>query len=176
MVQRNFDGAQRAIDESPATIIEIWTGPRATKNFFSGSIALARGEYEKARSLFQAELPFARSELAETPDSPYRHTQLGLICAYLGQKEEAIKEGTHAVGLLPISKDAVDGPGLELFLAEIYGRVGEEEKGVTLLEKLLTVPGGITPLHLKDWPWDPLRKNPRFQKLLNSPPPKIVYQ
>jgi serine/threonine-protein kinase len=176
MAQRDFDGAQRAIDESPAAIFEIWTGPHATKNFFLGRIALARGDKEKARSLFQAELPIARSELTETPDSPHRHAQVGLICAYLGQKEEAMKEGTRAVELLPISKDAFDGPGLELILAEIYSRVGEEEKAVTLIEKLLTLPGGVSPLELKDCTWDPLRKNARFQKLISAPPPKIVYQ
>ena len=148
---------------------------RATKKFLLGTIALARGEAEKARSLFEAELPFARSELAEAADSPYRHAQLGLICAYLSKQEEAIAEGERAVELLPISKDAVDGPSLEINLAEIYGRVGEEGKAIALLEKLLSVPNGIHQVELKAWNWDPLRKNPLFQKLINRPAPKIVY-
>jgi len=175
MVERNFDDAERAIASSPTTIFEIWTGPRVTKSFLLGCVALARGDTAKARPLFEAELRFARSELVEAPDSPYRHSQLGLISAYLGRKEEGIAEGKRAVELLPISKDAMDGPGGEGALAEIYGRVGEEEQAITLLEKLLTVPNGGSQLALKDWNWDPLRKNPRFQKLISGPPPKIIY-
>jgi hypothetical protein len=99
-----------------------------------------------------------------------------VICAYLGRKEEAIAEGQRAVELLPISKDAFDGPSIALGLAEIYGRVGEEEQAIMLLEKLMTTPNGVPPLLLKDWQWDPLRRNPRFQKLLTGPPPKIIYE
>jgi hypothetical protein len=55
-------------------------------------------------------------------------------------------------------------------------KVGEEEQAITLLEKLMTMPNGTTRLWLKEWIWDPLRNNPRFQKLVNGPPPKIEYQ
>ena len=176
MVERDYDRAQRIIENSPTAIFETFTGPRATKKFLLGTVALARGNVEKARPLFEAELPFARSEVAESPESAVRHAQLGLICAYLGRKEEAIAEGQRAVELLPISKDAFDGPFIALSLAEIYGRVGEEEQAMTLLEKLMTTPNGATQLLLKDWNWDPLRKNSRFQKLVNGPPPKIIYE
>jgi serine/threonine-protein kinase len=176
MVERDFDRAERAIERSPATIFETFTGPRSTKKFLLGKVALARGDTDKARPLFEAELPFARSELAEATDSAPRHAQFGLICAYLGQKEEAIAEGQRAVELLPVSKDAFEGPSMELVLAEIYSRVGEPDKGISLLEHLLTTPSGTNQLFLKDWNWDPLRSSPRFQKLLASAPPKIEYQ
>jgi tetratricopeptide (TPR) repeat protein len=175
MTERDYSRAEQAIQKSPATIFETFTGPRATKKFFLGVVAHARGDVDKARALFEAELPFARSEVSESPDSAPRHAQLGLIYSYLGLKEEAIAEGERAVQLLPISKDASDGPPIAANLAEIYGRVGEEERAMTLLEKVMTVPAGPTQLYLKDWNWDPLRKNPRFQKLLTGPPPKIVY-
>jgi serine/threonine-protein kinase len=175
MAQHDYDRAQRAIERSPASIFEVFNGPHATKNFLLGTIKFARGDHEKARPLFDAELPFARSELAEMPESPDRHAQLGLICAYLGRKEEAIAEGERAVELLPISKDAVDGPGMVLASAEIYARVGEQDKAVALLEKMMTVPNGATRSLLKNWRFDPLRTNPRLQAWLQGPPPKIVY-
>jgi hypothetical protein len=55
-------------------------------------------------------------------------------------------------------------------------KVGEEEQAITLLEKLMTMPNGPTQLWLKEWILDPLRNNPRFQKLVNGTPPKIEYQ
>ncbi|MGI8820258.1 MAG: TPR end-of-group domain-containing protein, partial [Chthoniobacterales bacterium] len=79
--------------------------------------------------------------------------------------------------LLPIEQDAFLGPGMLSALAEIYGRVGEEDAAIDLLERLLTIPAGVSLLDLKnDWSWDPLRKNPRFQKILGSPEPKVIYR
>lgn len=175
MVKRDFDQAAAAIQNSPASIFESFNGPRCTKKFLLGIAALARGDAERSRPLLEAELPFARSEVAESPDSAVRHLQLGLICAYLGRKEEAIAEGERAVELLPIAKDAFDGPGVAAGLAEIYGRVEEKDKAVALLEKMMSLPGGPSQIVLRDWNWDPLRGDPRFEKLAKGPAPKIVY-
>jgi hypothetical protein len=84
------------------------------------------------------------------------------------KREEAVAEGNRAVELLPISKDAMDGPGMMVVLAEIYIRVNEQEQAITLLEKLITTPAGISQIDLKDWNRDPLRNNPRFQKLMSG--------
>ncbi len=177
MEERNYAEAERILDACPVTIFEQWSGPRVTKSFYLGIVAMVRGDSAKTKPLFEVELQFARSELNEMPDSANRHAQIGLVCAYLGQKEEAISEGKRAVDLLPVAKDAFEGPWLLYNLAEIYGRVGEPEEAITLLEKSLTIPGVITLPQLKrQWEWDPLRQNPRFQKLLATPPPKLVYQ
>jgi len=177
LVEHKFGEAERAITASPVTIFEQWNGPRVTKSYFLGVVAIAQGDMAKAKRLFESELQFARSELNESPDSANRHAQVGLICAYLGQKEEAISEGRLAVDLLPISKDAFEGPWLLYNLAEIYGRVGEQEQAIALIEKLLVTPGGVTVAELKrDFQWDPLRQNPRFQKILAGPQPKVIYQ
>lgn len=175
MTERKFDDAERAIASSPVSIFELFTGPRVTKNFLLGQVALARGDLEKARPLFEAELQFARTELNEKADVAASHAQVGLVCAYLGRREEAIAEGRRAVELMPVTKDAFDGPGYLVNLAEIYGRAGETDQAIGLIEKLLSTPNGLIPVALKDWQWDPLRNDPRFQKLLNGPPPKIVY-
>ena len=68
--------------------------------------------------------------------------------------------------LMPLSKDAYEGPTFLVSLAEIYARVGEHEKSIALLERLLTIPNGPANAELQFWNWDPLRTDPRFQKLL----------
>ena len=95
----------------------------------------------------------------------------------MGRKEEAIREGRRAVELLPESKDAVDGPWVNGFLAMIYARTGDADSALPLLERLLATPGQvdntnccITASDLRSrWQWDPIRNDPRFQKLLVKP-------
>ena len=108
-----------------------------------------------SRSNF-AQLPMTRSD-----------TFLGLALAYLGRKEEAIREGERGVALAPVSKDAYIGPYLKHQLARIYLLVGEPEKALDQLEPLLKIPYYLSPGWLKIDPnFDPLRKNPRFQRLV----------
>jgi serine/threonine-protein kinase len=176
MAQRKYADAERAIASSPVKIFEVFGGTPVTKNYFLGVLAMVQGDMQKAGQLLERELEFARKQLNEAPDSESRHAQVGLVCAYLGRKEEAIAEGKRAVELMPVTKDAIDGPNNLTALAEIYGRIGEPDKAIDLLEKLLIMPAGVNQEFLKTgWYWDPLRNNPRFQKLISGPPPKIVY-
>ena len=109
-------------------------------------------------------------QLRATPQDPQRHASLGLALAYLGQKEEAIREGERAVSLQPVTKDAVEGPYNQHQLARIYMLVGEPEKALDQLEPLLKIPYWLSPAWLEIDPnFEPLRKNPRFQKLVAPP-------
>jgi tetratricopeptide (TPR) repeat protein len=108
-------------------------------------------------------------QLREEPDDAVRHLDLGLALAYRGRKDEAIQQGERGVALLPVAKDAVLGPYLQHLLARIYVLVGEPEKALDKLEPLLKIPYLLSPGWLKiDPSFDPLRKNPRFQKLVAS--------
>ena len=105
-------------------------------------------------------------QLVSAPDDPTLRAALGLSLAYLGRKDEAIREGERAVALGPISKDAIFGPYFQNELVMIYIVNGEPEKAIDQLEPLLKVPYWLTPGWLKIDPnYDPLRGNPRFQKL-----------
>ena len=107
------------------------------------------------------------SSCAQSPNDPQRHVFLGLALAYLGRKEEAIREGERGVALDPVSKDARNGPYFQHQLVRIYMRVGEPEKALDQLEPLLKIPYFLSPGWLKIDPnFDSLRKNPRFQKLV----------
>jgi len=108
--------------------------------------------------------------LREAPDDPARHGQHGLILAALGQNQEAIAEGKRAVELLPESQDAFDGPLGTAALAQIYAWTGEFDEAFRLLDHLLAIPAhGLTVPTLQiDPAWDPLRKDPRFQALIDK--------
>ena len=107
--------------------------------------------------------------LRDAPEDPARHAQHGLILAALGEKAEAIAEGKRAVELLPESRDAFDGPQFTASLAQIYAWTGETDEALRLLDHLLSVPNGIAlPILKLDPAWDPLRKDPRFQALVEK--------
>ena len=127
-----------------------------------GDAANVRLYAEEARKGFE-------DQLREAPNDDQRHVLRGLALAYLGRKEEAIREGKRGVALDPISKDAVGGAYDQHVLARIYILVGEPEKALDQLEPLLKMPYYLSPGWLKIDPnFDPLRGNPRFQKLVGG--------
>ena len=178
MLEHDFDAADRLLAAHSVgyDLDQLWI-PHTPKSFLNGCAALAKGDFDRARSHFEAALPTAEAEVKAKPSSPKAHSFLGLIHAYLGQYEEAIREGRRAVELLPQEKDAYEGPKLAAHLAEVYARTGELDLAMSFIERLLVTPAsGINLAELRSsWRWDPLREHPRFQKILASPEPKIVY-
>jgi serine/threonine-protein kinase len=139
-----------------------WAIVRAQAHHLRGNIAAARIYGDSARVVFEEQLRGA-------PDDPQRHVFLGLALAYLGRKAEAIREGENGVALRPINVDGYTGPYLRHLLARIYLLVGEPEKALDQLEPLLKIPYYLSPGWLRiDPTWDPLRKHPRFQKLVEA--------
>ena len=127
----------------------------------------SRGDAENVRRYAEEARRAFEEQLRVAPDDAQRHACLGLALAYLGRKEDAIREGSNGVALEPTSKDALNGPYYEHQLARIYTLVGEPEKAIDRLEPLLKIPYLLTPALLKIDPnFDPLRGNSRFQKLL----------
>ena len=95
-----------------------------------------------------------------------RDMRCSVICAQVGRKEDAIREGRRAVELTPESRSALDAAGVAAVMALIYAQVGEVDQAIPLIERLLAVPGPVieapVSITLSDlrlrWEWDPLRK------------------
>ena len=93
----------------------------------------------------------------------------------MGKKEEALREGRHAIELLPMAKGALNGMHMIEYFAVIAAWVGEKELACEQLEKITPIIGGwlVNYGQLKLSPvWDPLRGDPRFEKIISSLAPK----
>ena len=131
-----------------------------------GDTAGAQKSFETARAVFE-------NAVKESPDSAERHANLGWFYAFMGRKDDAIREGRRAVELKPESKDAVDGAIMNCYLALIYARTGEKDQAIPLIERLLKTQGAVDSVDYsitvndlrKRWEWDPIRNDPRFKKL-----------
>jgi TolB-like protein/class 3 adenylate cyclase/Tfp pilus assembly protein PilF len=176
MMDRDYAAARLAIDSSGAKEISYMNGGPTPRSFFLGCIALAQGDSAGAQKYFDDAQSFFENAVKEAPASAERHANLGLLYAFMGRKADAINEGRRAVELKPESRDAVDGTIMNCYLALIYARVGETDLAIPLIERLLKTPGAvdsvdysITINDLKHrWEWDPIRGDPRFQKLITQ--------
>ena len=104
----------------------------------------------------------------DNPTDAQTHALRGVALAYLGRKAEAIREGERAVEMLPSEKSAFQGPYNVQQLARIYVIVGEPEKAIDQLESLQDPLLCLARLAQGRPTFDPLRKNPRFQKLVKG--------
>jgi tetratricopeptide (TPR) repeat protein len=128
-----------------------------------------RGDQTRARAYADSARLAIEATLRDAPQDPALHASLGTALAYLGRKSEAIQEGERAVTLAPIATNGFGGPYFQHQLARSYILLGEPEKALDQLEPLLKVPYYLSPGWLKiDPTFDPIRKNPRFRKLVEG--------
>jgi TolB-like protein/class 3 adenylate cyclase/Tfp pilus assembly protein PilF len=177
MLKRDYSEAKNVLQSSSLNELSYTNAGTTPRSFFEGCIYLAQGDNVNAQKALELARPAFEEAVKEAPTSAYRHANLGWLYGFMGRKEDAIREGQRAVDLKPESKDAVDGALMNCYLALIYARVGEKDLAIALIERLLKTPGAvdsvdysITINDLKHrWEWDPIRSDPRFQKLLEQP-------
>ena len=106
-----------------------------------GLVARLRGDDRAARDAFLR----ARNELEQTIRNQSGYAQgvcaLGVVDAALGNKEDAIREGEHAVELIPVSKGAIEGSVLTQYLAIIYAWTGDKDRAIERLTEAAKLPG-----------------------------------
>jgi TolB-like protein/Tfp pilus assembly protein PilF len=177
MLERHFAAAEKLLADVPSET--AWASTDYPKSYYQACTALLRGDQELARKLFEQARTFLETEVRAHPEEPRRHASLGLIKAYIGDKEGSLREARRAVDVAPESKDVLHGALMASNLAVVYARTGEADQAIMLIERLLSTPGAGLSITLADlrfcWCWDPLRNDPRFQNLLHAPEPKTIY-
>ena len=144
-----------------------------TRLFVEGVVARMTKDDDKARTAFTA----ARAEQEKTVQTQPNYGPalcvLGLIDAGLGQKEDALREGRRAIELLPVEKDAINGPAMIKYLAMIAAWVGDKDLACEQLAIAMRHPNSLSYGQLKLLPfWDPLRGDLRFEQIVASLVPK----
>jgi TolB-like protein/Flp pilus assembly protein TadD len=169
ILERKFAEGLALLQKLQGDTLHGENGAPVPKALFEGICYFFLNDKPKARDAMERARVFVEEQLRDNPNDAGRHSQLGIIFAALGRKEDAIREGKRATELLPESKDAFDGPGMTVSLAQIYAWTGEPDQAIELVEHLLNTPAGLTAPILKIDPvWDPLRKDPRFQALIDK--------
>jgi TolB-like protein/Tfp pilus assembly protein PilF len=168
LCRRDTVEAARALASlSPEGIIPF--NVRMSRYFCGGVAARAREDASAAETAFTAARVEMEKVVREQPNYAEALCVLGMTDAALGRKEEALREGRRAVELVPLTKDAMTGPELLRNLAIIYAWTGEKDLALQQLGEVVRIPGPISygQLRLHPW-WDPLRDDPRFEKLVEE--------
>jgi tetratricopeptide (TPR) repeat protein len=138
-----------------------------------GLIARVRGDAAAAAAAFTAARAQQEEVVRKQPDYAPALGALGLIDAGLGRKEDALREGRRAIELLPVERDAFGGTDMIQFFSVICAWTGEKELALQQLAALTQIQSTLTYGRLKMHPfWDPLRGDPRFEKIVASLAPK----
>jgi tetratricopeptide (TPR) repeat protein len=177
LAKRDWAGAEQALaalGDNPFFI----DGPiLLNRDFGEGLLARAMHDEARARRAFTTARAAQEQVVAKQKDYAPALCLLGLIDSALGNKQAALDEGRRATELLPVSKDAVDGPVVSAYFAMIAAWTGEKDLAIEQLSAVVQ-PGVYAPFcthygMLKTFPvWDPLRGDPRFEQIVALLAPK----
>ena len=161
--------ALNSFGETPLTDYVV----HANRPLIEGVLARLTKDEDKARAAFTAARTLQERAVQDEPDYGPPLCVLGLIDAALGRKEEAVRAGRRAVELLPVEQDAINGPLMIKYLAMIAAWAGDKDVACEQLAIAVQPPSTVSYGQLKLEPdWDPLRGDPRFEKIVNSLAPR----
>jgi serine/threonine-protein kinase len=184
---------QAILERQPAQIIsrlkEILTKPDPALGYLNGELRFwlgwaqeVAGDHTAAQRSWREARSELESFLKDQPENYHLIGDLALTNMGLGDKAAALALSERAMAANPIERDAITGPAPIEVLARVASQVGEPDRSIAALQKLLSIPYSgplatksipLTPALLRlDPMFDPLRNDPRFQKLVASPGPK----
>src|SRR5262245_37034836 len=144
-----------------------------SRPFVEGVIATMTKDENMARLAFTAARAQQEKIIQAQPDYGPPLCVLGLIDGALGQKDVALREVRQAVALLPVEKDAINGVVMIKYLAMTAAWIGDNDLACEQLAVAIRTPSRLTYGQLKLLPfWDPLRGDPRFERIVASLAPK----
>ncbi|MGH8165432.1 MAG: tetratricopeptide repeat protein, partial [Rhodanobacteraceae bacterium] len=120
LLDRDPQTASEVLDSCPFETITTADGTPVPKTYLQGCAALVAGDNARAQTYFEQARPVLEKTVSKSPDDAARHAHLGLLYAFMGRKDEALREGQRARELKPIAHDFVDGAQIEVFQALIY--------------------------------------------------------
>jgi TolB-like protein/predicted Zn-dependent protease len=173
-LERHFDEAIRLIHNRLTELGDLSDIERLFNQFFLVLAQQYAGDVVEAKAAAQQMLGPLETLCQKDPDNHPFAEVLSVTRAVLGQKDAAIKEAERAITLLPSGKDAVAGPKGEEILSSVEVIVGDKNRAIPRLQRLLEIPYAdcLTPALLRLHPlWDPLRGDPAFQKLCEEKKP-----
>jgi serine/threonine-protein kinase len=169
LAERDVTAAKNALDALREDFFYLGNEVFFSRSFVEGLIARMTKDEGKAQSAFVAVRAQQEKVVHAQPNNGPELSMLGLIDAYLGRKDEALREGRRAVELVRAEKDVSVEVWMVTNLATIAAWVGDKDLACEQLESIIRRPSGLSYGGLKLWPWwDPLRGDPRFEKLLKE--------
>src|SRR5438552_1008072 len=174
LCERDLGAADRALVALGGNAFALSPFVRFEPDFVKGLIAHTRGDAAAARAAFTAARGKQEEVVRAQSDNASALGVLGLIDAGLGRKEDALREGRRAVELLPVERDAFAGPDIIQLFSIICAWTGEQNLSCEQLlaaapyPRLMLSYGRLRLLPF----WDPLRGDPRFERIVASLAPK----
>ena len=173
LAERDGAAATQALSALNKNEIFLWDKVQFNRRFVEGLIARMTNDERRAQLAFVAARAEQEKIVEAQPDFGPAWCVLGMIDAGLGRKEEALREGRRALELLPAEKEALVGRYLVRYFAVIAAWVGEIDLACEQLATAVRPPSNVSYGELKLMPWwDPLRGDPRFEKIVASLAPK----
>jgi serine/threonine-protein kinase len=135
----------------------------------SAAIRMLQGHRTTARILADSARRSLLTAVRDAPEDAYTHSRLALVNAYLGRRDEALRQAEKSISLLPIAKDALNGALLVYRLACVQARLGLQAEALATLGTLLSVPFYASPAWLRIDPnFAALHESPEFQRLTRA--------
>jgi tetratricopeptide (TPR) repeat protein len=176
LVDRDWTKAEQLIERMRSReggFSESYNIRRTPAECYCVLMARLRKDQPEANQVFAEIRKRLNLRVLEAPQDAFLLSNLAVLDGLLNRKEAAISEAKRAANLLPISKDAVWGPGILGNLAVVYAWTGDLDLAFETLGPLTEVPYGIFYGDLKRDPrWEPLRQDPRYDKLLAELAPR----